>query len=70
MHYVFMMAIAAVISIAGMQSSDDFESAYEAAVSGEVSDAAAYTIRGIRRALREADSQPIPDHLRSFVYKT
>ena len=70
MHYVAMMAIAAVISIAGMQSADDFKSAYAAATSGEMSDAAAYTVRGVRRALHEADNRQIPDHLKRFASQT
>lgn len=67
MHYVFMMAIAAVISIAGMQSSEDFGRAYSAAAAGEVTDAAAYAIRGVRRTLREADNRQVPEHLRPFT---
>ena len=70
MHYVFMMAIAAVISIAGMRSADDFQNAYEAVAAGEVTDAAAYAIRGMRRALHEADSKQIPGPVRTYIYRT
>src|SRR3546814_16329800 len=48
MHYVAMMAIAAVISIAGMQSADDFRRAAAAVGHGDVTAAACSAVRGVR----------------------
>ncbi|MFN4088294.1 MAG: hypothetical protein ACK4QW_04525 [Alphaproteobacteria bacterium] len=67
MHYVAMMAVAAVISIAGMRSAEDLRMAYGHAAAGQMTEAAAYAVKGLRRALREADNRQVPAHLRSFV---
>src|SRR3546814_6227786 len=67
MHYVAMMAIAAVISIAGMQSADDFRRAAAAVGNGDVTAAAGYAVRGVRNVLREADNRHVPAHLGRFA---
>lgn len=67
MHYVAMMAIAAVISIAGMRSADDFGRAYDAVTVGDITGAAGFAILGVRRALRDADNHQLPQHLRQMA---
>jgi len=67
MHYVAMMAIAAVISIAGMRSADDFSRAFNAVTVGDMTGAAGYAVLGVRRALRDADNHQLPQHLRQMA---
>ncbi len=67
MHYVAMMAIAAVISIAGMRSADDFRHAFAAITAGDMTGAAGYAVLGVRRALRDADNHQLPQHLRQMA---